>query len=148
MTWFFEGLPPGQAVPWGEWILPLFWWLSFIGAAACVSICLAVLLRRQWVDHERLVYPLANVGGGSGLGAKTRDTDDWGKAILGRGYDGIWDDCLEHPVVFFPWGTQISHGQLPVWNVAATGPQFSGNPDQTQSVYDRVCVFCQSGSVV
>ena len=61
MTWFFEGLPPGQAVPWGEWVLPLFWWLSFIGAAACVSICLAVLLRRQWVDHERLVYPLANV---------------------------------------------------------------------------------------
>ncbi len=61
MTWFFEGLPPGQAVPWGAWVLPLFWWLSFIGAAACVSICLAVLLRRQWVDHERLVYPLANV---------------------------------------------------------------------------------------
>ena len=61
MTWFFEGLPPGQAVPWGEWVLPLFWWLSFIGAAACVSICLAVLLRRQWVDHEKLVYPLANV---------------------------------------------------------------------------------------
>ncbi len=61
MTWFFEGLPPGQTVPWGAWVLPLFWWLSFIGAAACVSICLAVLLRRQWVDHERLVYPLANV---------------------------------------------------------------------------------------
>jgi hypothetical protein len=61
MTWFFEGLPPGQTVPWGEWVVPLFWWLSFIGAAACVSICLAVLLRRQWVDHERLVYPLATV---------------------------------------------------------------------------------------
>jgi len=38
MEWFFEGLPPGQTIPWGEWALPLFWWLSFIGAAACMSV--------------------------------------------------------------------------------------------------------------
>ena len=24
MTWFFEGLPPGQTMPWGEWVVPLF----------------------------------------------------------------------------------------------------------------------------
>ena len=59
MEWFFEGLPPGQSIPWGEWIVPLFWWLSFIAVVAMVSICMAVILRRQWAQNERLVYPLA-----------------------------------------------------------------------------------------
>ena len=49
-------------------------------------------------------------GGRSGLGAKTRNTDDWGKVVLGGRSDGIWDDRLEHPVVFLSWGTQVSHG--------------------------------------
>ncbi len=59
MDWFFEGLPGGQQIPWDVWTVPLFWWLSFIGAVAFVSICIAVILRRQWAQNERLIYPLA-----------------------------------------------------------------------------------------
>ncbi len=57
ITHFFEGLPPGGSIPWGVWVLPLFWWLLFICALAFAFACVAVLLHRQWADHERLVYP-------------------------------------------------------------------------------------------
>jgi len=62
MTWFFEGLPYGGSMPWGTllaaWVMPLFWWLSFILTLYFVSFTLVVILRRQWVERERLAYPL------------------------------------------------------------------------------------------
>ncbi|MEW6360097.1 MAG: DUF6785 family protein [Planctomycetota bacterium] len=61
LRWFYEGLPPGAAIPWGEWIIPLFWWLVFIGAVVFLSACIAVILRKQWAENERLTYPLIAV---------------------------------------------------------------------------------------
>jgi len=61
MQWFYEGLPSGAAVPWGEWLAPLGWWLLLVGAFYFVCLCLVVMLRRQWVERERLVYPLLAV---------------------------------------------------------------------------------------
>jgi len=61
MRYFYEGLPRGQGIPWSVWIWPLFWWLSFIVAALIVSICLASMLRKQWVENERLTFPLVQV---------------------------------------------------------------------------------------
>ena len=58
MTWFFEGLPPGETVPWEVWVVPLGWWLLFTAALAFVCACLMVILRKQWIEHERLVFPL------------------------------------------------------------------------------------------
>lgn len=62
MTWFFEGLPLGEAVPWSTlfhaWFMPLFWWLSFLWTLFFVCFVLVVILRRQWVERERLSYPL------------------------------------------------------------------------------------------
>ena len=62
MTWFFEGLPYGESVPWGTlleaWGMPLFWWLSFIWTLFFVCFTLVVILRKQWVEYERLSYPL------------------------------------------------------------------------------------------
>ena len=65
MTWFFEGLPIGEPMPWGTlldaWAMPLFWWLSFIWTLYAVCFCLVVILRKQWVERERLAYPLMEV---------------------------------------------------------------------------------------
>jgi len=58
---FFEGLPQGQPVPWGVWAEPLFYWCLFIVAVYWASLCLMVILRRQWLEHEKLLYPLAQV---------------------------------------------------------------------------------------
>ena len=61
IRWFYEGLPSGASIPYDTWIGPLTWWLSLIFAIYFVSFCLVVILRRQWVEHERLVFPVAGV---------------------------------------------------------------------------------------
>ncbi len=61
MRAFYEGLPAGQSLPLGAWLGPLGWWLSLMLAIYFVCFCLVVILRRQWVEHERLVFPLTEV---------------------------------------------------------------------------------------
>ncbi len=56
---FYEGLPGGGAIPWTPWIAPFFWWAGFLGAVLLASFCLVVVLRKQWMDHERLAFPIA-----------------------------------------------------------------------------------------
>ena len=61
IKWLYEGLPSGEAVPWAVWALPLLHWATFLLALYFVMICAMVLLRRQWVENERLVYPLTQL---------------------------------------------------------------------------------------
>jgi hypothetical protein len=58
---FFEGLPQGSTIPWGAWALPLAAWGTFIIAIYMMMIALTVLLRRQWVDFDRLSFPLVQL---------------------------------------------------------------------------------------
>jgi len=58
---FFQGLPPGEPLPWRAWVAPLVWWSTFILAVYLVMVCVVALLRRQWVEHERLTFPLAQL---------------------------------------------------------------------------------------
>ena len=51
----FEG---GAAVPWGAWLLPLAAWTAFFGAFFLTCFCLVWLLRRRWLETERLGFPL------------------------------------------------------------------------------------------
>ena len=56
---FYESLPQGARLPWRPWIVPLFWWSGFLGAILLANVCLAVILRKQWMEHERLAFPIA-----------------------------------------------------------------------------------------
>ena len=59
---FFEGLGPDAAgAPIAAWVEPLFWWGVFVLALCVTVICLMVIVRRQWMEHERLPYPAAQV---------------------------------------------------------------------------------------
>jgi hypothetical protein len=58
---FFEGERTEQGIPWSLWVMPLFWWMTFILAILWVSACMMVVLRKQWAEHERLTFPLAGV---------------------------------------------------------------------------------------
>jgi len=58
---FYEGLPAGAHIPWGAWLRPLAAWLPFLFALHVVMICMAVLLRKQWVERERLSFPLTQL---------------------------------------------------------------------------------------
>ena len=58
---FFLGLEEGVAVPWGAWIAPIFWAMSAGLAMAAIGLGLTAVFQKQWVRHERLTYPLAQV---------------------------------------------------------------------------------------
>jgi len=55
---FYEAMPPGARVPWGAWAVPLASWAVMVAAFYSATIGIMLLLRRQWVDRERLIYPL------------------------------------------------------------------------------------------
>ena len=57
---FYEG-NPAKDVPWDAWFLPLLYWLLFALALFLVMVCMMVILRRQWVEHEKLAYPMAQL---------------------------------------------------------------------------------------
>ncbi len=59
MEWFFNGLPAGERIPWCAWATPAVWWLGFVAALTAASLSVMVILRKQWVERERLVFPLA-----------------------------------------------------------------------------------------
>jgi hypothetical protein len=55
---FYEGLRPGRPIPWQLWLKPLALWGIVIVALWFAYACMAAILRRQWVDHEKLTFPL------------------------------------------------------------------------------------------
>jgi hypothetical protein len=58
---FWEGIPPGDHIPWGPWLRPLFLWGVYLMAAWSLLTALMALVRKQWVEHEHLGYPIAQV---------------------------------------------------------------------------------------
>ena len=58
VKYFYEGAPRGYGIPWAVWLPPLLAWLPLLLAVYFAMICLMVILRRQWVERERLAFPL------------------------------------------------------------------------------------------
>ena len=48
-------------IPWEAWLLPLLVWSGFILLCYFVMICLVTLLSKQWLDNERMNFPLLQV---------------------------------------------------------------------------------------
>ena len=59
--YFYEAVPSDVPIPWGAWIRPLLAWSALILTVYFVMICLMVIMRKQWVEHERLVFPLTQL---------------------------------------------------------------------------------------
>ncbi|NKB71713.1 MAG: hypothetical protein GKR89_31955 [Candidatus Latescibacteria bacterium] len=61
VKYFYEGAPRTVAIPWAAWITPLAAWIPLILALYISMICIAVVLRRQWIERERLAFPLVQL---------------------------------------------------------------------------------------
>ena len=61
LSWFHEGLPHDQNIPWDLYVTPLLWWLSFLSAIGIGCIALGSIMRAQWVEYERIPFPFARV---------------------------------------------------------------------------------------
>ncbi len=58
---FYEGLPAGSPLPWHEWVAPIAAWSLFALAFFVGLFCLSCLLRKDWIEGQRLSFPFAAV---------------------------------------------------------------------------------------
>ncbi|MHB8994642.1 MAG: DUF6785 family protein [Armatimonadota bacterium] len=58
IRYLYEGMPPTWTVPWEPWVKPLTSWTFFGLLLAWCTVCICVLLRQQWVENEKLIFPL------------------------------------------------------------------------------------------
>jgi hypothetical protein len=56
----YEGAADGR-VPWRPWLLPLTMWMLFLTAWGVSMLGVMALFRQQWVDKERLTFPIAQL---------------------------------------------------------------------------------------
>jgi hypothetical protein len=62
IQWFYEGLPiHSSQIPWVEWLIPMGWWGTLLLSLFSVCAAIMVILRKQWIERERLTFPLARV---------------------------------------------------------------------------------------
>ena len=74
-------------VPWGAWITPVLNWGVLIVLVLAAFLCLTAIIRRQWVDSEKLAFPLAQLpleiaGDGERGGTFFRNPLMWLGALL------------------------------------------------------------------
>lgn len=100
--WFYQGLPRGQAVPWGAWTRVVIAWGIAFGLMVALSLGLAALFRKQWVTNERLSFPLAQI-------PLQLVADNQGARPLTR-QPLFWAGCLT-VIIFHAWST--AHAFLP-----------------------------------
>ena len=43
------------------WWQPILWWTVFLSVLIWVMICIDLLLRKQWIERERLTYPIVRL---------------------------------------------------------------------------------------
>ena len=55
----FEGGARSESVSWSSWGPPLLIWSLFAVTIYFVTLCLLVILRKQWVEREKLLFPMA-----------------------------------------------------------------------------------------
>jgi len=60
VTLFYESARD-KPVDWSAWIVPFFGWGIAIMAAYLMMFCITAIIRKQWVEHERLSFPLAQI---------------------------------------------------------------------------------------
>ena len=62
LTGFYEGDSTFHVgMHFRSWLRPILWWTVFLTVLIWVMICLNILLRRQWIERERLAYPIVQV---------------------------------------------------------------------------------------
>ncbi|MFB3883544.1 MAG: DUF6785 family protein [Armatimonadota bacterium] len=60
-SWIWEGAPAGYGVPWGDWLRPMAALGGFTFALLAAMYFLGALLRKDWIERQRLTFPLVDV---------------------------------------------------------------------------------------
>ncbi|MBV9849005.1 MAG: hypothetical protein JO250_04875 [Armatimonadetes bacterium] len=92
-----------HGTPWRLWLAPLLTWGTFLMALWTALLCLVLLVRRRWIETERLAFPqvqllLEMTGGDAGGRAFLRNPIMWAGFGLAALYNGV---NILHALV--PW---------------------------------------------
>jgi len=55
---FYKG---GQPIPWSAWKWPIVLWSGFLFAMLFNMLCINTILRKQWIERERLSFPIVQL---------------------------------------------------------------------------------------
>lgn len=55
---FYKG---NQPIPWAAWTKPILIWSGFLFTMLFCMLCINSILRKQWVERERLAYPIVQL---------------------------------------------------------------------------------------
>jgi len=119
VTMFFEGTY-GEAVPWGAWVVPFFGWGIMLMGVFLVMFCMTAIIRKQWVQYERLSFPIARIPleistppeSGRFFNALLRCPLTWVGAAVPIGFWGL--HVLNQ---FYPWVPVIPNSSWAYWGV-------------------------------
>lgn len=121
IAWAYEGLPPGQSLPWRAWLVPLLVWTPYILALYWLLLCFAALLSRRWEQQERLLYPLIQVP------MELTETDPRKSPLLRNPM--LWIAFGLACIPFLTKGLHSYYPAIPDLNLQKdSGPLFGGGP--------------------
>jgi hypothetical protein len=102
---YYEGLTRGHHVPFAAWVGPLAAMFVLVACVVWVFVCLSVLVRKQWVESERLSFPLTALPL-----ALIRDEID-GEPFLKS--PGMWGGFALSFLVFLVNGVHVNYPAMP-----------------------------------
>ena len=87
-------------IPWRDWLRPLASWGAFLILTLAAPFAIAAIMRREWIDHQRLPLPFAQIPAFF-LGSKTQETDTepflpdgWHNRFMWAGFAVTFIWCL------------------------------------------------------
>jgi len=122
----------GHAVPWNAWIVPIGFWSVYLLLLSAIWICFAGILRRIWIDQERLTFPIAKMP----LEMMNPRENIFGKPLfwIGLGIPVV----LQSLLALHNWYPAVPAMQLKAYNVKQflfTSPPWNAIPSVPVSFY-------------
>ena len=93
---FYEGGALAN-IPYATWVEPLCWWALLLLSLYVAMVSTAVILRRQWVERERLAYPLTQLGVA---------------IVQGERGTGLVNGFLKHRALWWGAAVPLAYGSL------------------------------------
>ena len=125
---YYNGLHRGDHIPWHLWIVPLINWGILIALVVFAFLCVTTILRRQWIDNEKLSFPLAQlpleIAGGGDQPAFFRNNLTWLGAAIPIILFGLKGTHRMEPTVpdVLTSMSINDYAKLPPWNAIGDMP--------------------------
>lgn len=114
--------PPG--IPWAPWGSAFLHWAPLLGSAMIAFLAIAALVRRQWLHHERLPYPIAGV-----IGAYLEDPEPGRRLAPVFRQRAFWLGFAIAAAVLFAKGSNaLGWHPFAIDTELRLGPWFNGHP--------------------